>query len=128
LVISGAVVFGVPYFISVTVALSSTSNSDKWLLVPVVGPLGTIAARSNGCSPNDLSCTVLEPVVRVYLALDFATQATGALLFTLGFLVPKKEYVNDHYGSSPFKLKSWALAPRVFEGTKPGLVLSGEMF
>jgi hypothetical protein len=126
-VISGAVVFVVPYFISLSVGLASTSDSDKWLMIPVFGPLGTLSSRSNKCS-GDLDCA-LDPVVRIYLALDFATQSAGVFLFTLGYLLPKKEFVLGEYPSaSGFKLKSWALAPRVFEGTKPGLVLSGEMF
>jgi hypothetical protein len=126
-VISGAVVFFVPYFISLSIGLASTNDSDKWLMVPVFGPLGTLSSRSNKCS-DDVSC-VFEPLVRIYLALDFATQATGALLFTLGYVLPKKEFVSDTLPSaSGFKLKSWALAPRVFEGNKPGLALRGELF
>jgi hypothetical protein len=126
LVISGAVVFGVPYFLSVTVGLSSSNSADRWLLVPVFGPLATLAARSNKCT-DDVSC-VFEPVIRIYLAFDFVTQATGALLFSLGFALPKKEFVIDQRYGSAFQLKSWAVAPRIFEGSKPGLVLSGEIF
>jgi hypothetical protein len=128
LVISGAITFAVPYLLSVTAAISSTYSPDKWLLVPVIGPLATIAARSNSCDVNSL-CDSIEPVIRFYLALDFVAQATGVTLFALGFIFPKKELVNDQYpAANAFKLKSWAVAPRIFDGTKPGLVLSGEMF
>ncbi len=128
LVISGAVVFGVPYLLSATIGLSSSNTADRWLLLPVFGPHAALASRSNRCS-DDVAC-VFEPIVRIYLALDFVTQATGALLFGLGFAFLKKEFVIDqaYPSGSAFRLKSWALAPRIFEGSKPGLALSGEIF
>jgi hypothetical protein len=53
LVTTGVVIFGVPYGFSAFAAASSTTSSDKWLYVPVVGPWGDIISRltctTTGC-------------------------------------------------------------------------------
>ncbi len=49
LITTGVVIFGVPYGFSAFAAADSTTSSDKWLYVPIVGPWGDIISR--------LSCT-----------------------------------------------------------------------
>lgn len=128
LVISGYVVLLVPYGLSAAVGLSSTSDSDRWLLLPIAGPFADIASRSNRCS-DDVAC-IFEPLVRITLAMDGIMQTAGGVLLLTGYLLPKKEWVSDQLytsGSLP-RVTSWSVSPRVFEGSKPGLVLSGEIF
>ena len=128
LVISGYVVLLVPYGISLMIGLSTKSDSDRWLLLPVVGPFGDMASRSKACS-DDVGC-FFEPLARIMLVMDGIMQSTGAILLVTGYLFPKKEWVSDHAytsGSLP-RLTSWRLSPRLFQGSTPGLALTGEIF
>src|SRR5882724_2963047 len=50
LVISGAIVFGVPYFLSLSVAASSKNDADRWLYAPLVGPFVDLGRRNDDCS------------------------------------------------------------------------------
>jgi hypothetical protein len=129
LVIAGWVTLLVPFGLSASIGLASTNDSDRWLIIPVAGPFGDLASRSNRCS-SDLSCA-LEPVVQTYLALDGVTQAAGVALLSLGYALTKKEWVSDqipYARSGAPKMATWHLAPHVFEGSKPGIVLFGELF
>jgi hypothetical protein len=136
LVISGYVVLGTTYFLSATIGLSSSNSDDRWLLVPVFGPFIDLGARNqHGCDSNvtasSVTCNVFDPVIKTYLALDGVAQATGALLLTLGYALPKKEFVSDsYYGSrSPGTgIASWTVVPQVTPGSRYGLMLRGELF
>ncbi len=65
LITTGAVLFAVPYGLSVVSAANSQVFSDKWLYVPVAGPWGDIIARlsctTSGCK-GDLA-TAAVPLV-----------------------------------------------------------------
>ena len=109
--IAGAVVFGVPYVLGLTVASSENfPNSTGWLVVPVLGPWITLAARhrSNlyGCSTDTFgSCSSsglddsLDSTTRTFLILDGLTQATGAILFIYGVASTKKVMARNFVGS-----------------------------
>jgi len=128
LVVSGFVVLLVPYALSAMIGLSTKSDSDRWLLLPVVGPFGDIASRSKACS-DDVGC-IFEPLVRTMLVMDGLMQSTGAILLVTGYLFPKREWVSDRIDTSGAlpRLTAWSLSPRLFQGSTPGLALSGEIF
>jgi hypothetical protein len=93
-VIAGAVTFGVLYFISVLVAAVGTdaananhSNNDvAGLYAPVVGPFITMARSSLA-------------IADVFLVLDGAGQAAGAILLVYGLTSPQTVLVRDaNYG------------------------------
>jgi hypothetical protein len=136
LVISGFVVLGTTYFLSATIGASSSNTDDRWLLVPVFGPFIDIGNRNaHGCptgtSTSSLSCDVFDPIIRTYLAFDGVAQATGALLLTLGYVFPKKEFVADSYYSGKLtgpRMTSWTVVPQVTPGARYGLMLRGEVF
>jgi hypothetical protein len=52
LVTTGVVIFGVPYGFSAFGAATSSTSSDKWLYVPVIGPWADIIARLS-CTSSD---------------------------------------------------------------------------
>src|SRR5690349_6035627 len=47
LVISGSILLGVPYFLSLSVAASSKNTADRWLYAPIVGPFADLVARKD---------------------------------------------------------------------------------
>ena len=106
----------------------STNDADRLLLLPIAGPFADSASRSKSCR-DDVAC-FFEPLARIMLVMDGLMQTTGGILLLTGYLFPKKEWVSDHLytsGTLP-TLKAWSIAPRMFEGSIPGLVLHGEMF
>jgi hypothetical protein len=92
-VIAGACTFGILYLISVLVAAAGTdvsnstnTNNSVWgLYVPVVGPFITMTQSSTA-------------VGNVFLVIDGAGQAAGAVLLLYGIVSPQTVLVRDDYG------------------------------
>jgi hypothetical protein len=101
LVVSGPIIFGVPYLLSMSVAASSKYTPDRWLYAPVVGPFVNLATRSDDCNPNTTSgnsTTVVcsgESGTRFFLMLDGLMQTAGATLLILGLALPQTLLVRD---------------------------------
>ncbi len=84
---TGLVVFGAPYLFSVTAAAGSDVSSDRWLYVPVVGPLGDIISR---LSCPSFGCRGDAGSVALPLALDGLAQASGVAILVTTFASPGK--------------------------------------
>lgn len=88
LIVTGAVLLGVPYGGSVAAGLSSENPADRWLLVPVVGPLADYAARATcqtyGCRGSDYGGVALP------LAIDAGLQAAGAIVLVRALTAPAR--------------------------------------
>jgi hypothetical protein len=91
LVLAGVGVLAPLYAFSVTAAIASDASEDRWLLVPVLGPVVDLALRK-GCGSSSSYC---DDGARTILGMDFLGQATGALLFALGYAVPREVFVRN---------------------------------
>jgi hypothetical protein len=95
-IVAGAVTFGVLYIISALVAAigtdtanaTHTNNDVAGLFVPVAGPFITMTQSSSATAD-------------VFLVLDGAAQATGAILFVYGLTSPQTVLVRDAKYSPP---------------------------
>ncbi|MET0591589.1 MAG: hypothetical protein ABW133_02745 [Polyangiaceae bacterium] len=130
LIVAGALTFGIPYLISLTIGGASRHEADRWLMLPVVGPIGTLTYGMRGCDRDDpaLDCTGNILIV-VGLAFDLAAQMAGATLFTMGYVFPKKQWVSDAYAtnrSSPSF--AWTVVPRADRANGIGLAFTGTLF
>jgi hypothetical protein len=128
-VVAGALTFGIPYLISLTIGGASRHEADRWLLLPVFGPVGTLTYGMRGCDLDDktVDCTGNLLIV-VGLAFDLAAQVAGATLFTMGYVFPKKQWVSD-YGvakSGPPSF-TWRMLPRIEREGVIGLTWIGTM-
>jgi len=129
LIVTGALTFGVPYLISMMIGGVSRHPADRWLLIPVIGPVGTLTYGTRGCDrDNGLECAGNILIV-TGLAFDLAAQTAGAVLFTMGYVFPKKQWVSDYdvakAAPPPF---TWTVVPRVDGAGRVGLTLSGTIF
>lgn len=92
-IIAGAVTFGVLYFLNVLIAAGATdaanashsSSSVNGLYVPVIGPFITMTQTSSATA-------------NVFLVLDGAGQAAGAVLLLYGLTSPQTVLKRDAYG------------------------------
>jgi hypothetical protein len=80
--LTGLVVLGVPYGLSVVVAATSDVPSDHWLYLPVGGPLADIIARGT-CQSADCRGNANEAALP--LVIDGLTQAAGAAILVTTF-------------------------------------------
>lgn len=91
LVVGGAVVFGVTWFLNALVA--SIGIQAAPLYIPIVGPfiaMGTFRS--------------LQAVDAFFLALDGLTQAGGVAMFIVGLAVPRQQLVRNRYATAPWIL------------------------
>jgi hypothetical protein len=100
MVISGAIVLGVPYVIGINVAAAANfENHSYWLLVPGVGPFLTLATRDDSCNEDGTAGEAVDCIgdafVRFYLVLDGIMQMTGGTLFLLGVTQTKQVLVRQ---------------------------------
>ena len=98
LVISGAIVFGIPYVLGLSIASGADfDNQSAWLAVPVLGPWITLGAREHDCTvdPDDSTCDVDNAGMRTLYVLDGLIQATGAALFIAGMASSRKRLVRQ---------------------------------
>jgi len=110
-VIAGTVIVASAYALGLTVASTENfPNSTGWLVVPVVGPWITLAARHQTDCDGNLNgsftvCTSSSDennTTRTFLVLDGLTQATGAILLIYGLASPKKVIARDFVGRLEF--------------------------
>ena len=95
-IVAGAVTFGVLYLISAFIAAAGTDianashsgNDVAGLFVPVAGPFITMAQSSSATAD-------------VFLAIDGAAQAAGAILLVYGLTSPQTVLVRDAIYSPP---------------------------
>jgi hypothetical protein len=134
LVVSGPIILGVPYLLSMSVAASSKYEPDRWLYAPVFGPFINLATRSDDCNPNGLSGSTSSSVVcagdsstRFFLMLDGLMQTAGATMLILGLALPQTLLVRD---DAPYTGKNgshfaWTIAPYSMGKAGSGLAWTG---
>jgi hypothetical protein len=133
LVVSGPIIFGVPYLLSMSVAASSKYEPDRWLYAPVFGPFVNLASRSDDCNPNVSSGTnssfqcAGDSSTRFFLMLDGLMQTAGATMLILGLALPQTLLVRD---DAPYTGKhgthvAWTISPYSMGRAGSGLALSG---
>lgn len=106
LVWSGALLFGLPYAVGLTYAVvADFPAKTEYLAIPVVGPWLTRAEEKDRAS-------------RVVLGLNGLTQAAGAVLFTLGLTLTRKEWV-------PYNTANVWVVPAATAKGEMGLVAGG---
>jgi hypothetical protein len=130
LIIAGALTFGVPYLISLTVGGVSSYPADRWLLVPVFGPIGPLTHGMRGCDRDtDPERCTGNILIVVGLAFDLAAQIAGATLFTMGFAFPKKQWVSDYdYAGRGAPAVTWSILPTLDGAGRVGILLTGTTF
>lgn len=97
LIITGSAVLGAPWALGLSIAGNDNfSNQSGWLIVPVVGPLITLATRNN-CATHDYYSDCYDDGARGMLILDGLTQAAGFTLMLLGVTVPKTQLVQSGF-------------------------------
>jgi hypothetical protein len=133
LVISGSIIFGVPYLLSMSVAASSRYPPDRWLYAPVVGPFVNLATRSDSCNPNgtngtnaSFDCTD-DSGVRFFLMMDGLMQVAGATMFVLGLALPTTLLVRDDapYVGKKGNQFAWTVQPYTVGRSGYGLGVLG---
>jgi hypothetical protein len=133
LVVSGPIIFGVPYLLSMSVAASSHYQPDRWLYAPVVGPFVNLATRADDCDPNNSSGSSNVTVcsgdsgIRFFLMLDGLMQTAGATLLVLGLALPQHLLVRD---DAPFTGANksnfaWAISPYAIGRSGYGVGING---
>ncbi len=127
--LSGALVFGIPYVISVSVAGSSRHDGDRYLYIPAIGPFVDLATRGDDCPTDTGSCAEGASVERFWLTFDGLCQVGGATLFILGMAMPQKFLERDDAPISGQKSQpsfAWSVAPRTFGKRGMGLSFGGQ--
>ena len=130
LILAGALTFGVPYLISLTAGGVSSYPADRWLLIPVIGPVGPLTHGMRGCDRDtDPSRCTTNILIVVGLAFDLAAQVAGATLFTLGYALPKKQWVSDdEYAERAAPAVTWSILPSIDGAGRVGILLTGTTF
>ena len=123
LVVGGSITFGVFYLPSLMYGVQHSEPYNRWLVVPVLGPLLSIGSRKK-CS-SDTDC-IGEGFIDFFLVFDFIGQAAGAGMLLPGVLATKKVLVrNDTVMGQKVE---WTLAPTTFGGRGAGLGVQGVVF
>lgn len=101
-IIAGALTFGIPYAISVSVAAGGRYEDPVgWLLLPIVGPWVAAGRLEDDVdcvdSSSDSSLDTCDDVAtqRGLLAFDGLAQAAGAVMIVLGMTSPRQLWVLD---------------------------------
>ncbi len=107
LIISGALLTGIPWALGASIVSGSNfPNSSGWLVVPVLGPWITLAARHDSyCSYNSGTTCIDDgenSAVRTLLVLDGLMQTAGAVMFIVGVSSPVKYVSRDFTGNLHF--------------------------
>jgi hypothetical protein len=132
LVISGSIVFGIPYFLSLSVAASSKYTPDRWLYAPLVGPFIDLGQRKencvtygNGSFGTTTTCSD-DSSERFFLMADGLMQVAGATMLILGLALPQHLLVRDDapfVGGKPAQF-AWTIAPQKMGRSGYGLGLA----
>ena len=126
LITSGAASFLAAYVAALVAGASSGfDDGGGWLIVPVIGPLAAIGARTYHCN-NDptqankcINGAFNEVQTIAVLSADAVVQATGAVLFVAGLGSGRDELVRSDLQAE------MRLAPRVVGTTGFGLGVDG---
>jgi hypothetical protein len=132
LVVSGSIILGVPYFLSLSVAASSKYEPDRWLYAPLFGPFIDLGTRKEDCqtfSNGNIGSTTTckdDSSERFFLMADGLMQVAGTTMLVLGLVLPQQLLVRD---DAPFvgdrgSHFSWSVAPIVGRSTH-GVGLAG---
>jgi hypothetical protein len=100
LVMTGAVLFGIPYATSVAIAATSSVPTDQWLYLPVAGPVVDLIVR-NTCATE--GCKGDVGSVALPLAINALAQAGGVAALVTAFTSPGKPPVSAYAGNQPPK-------------------------
>jgi hypothetical protein len=121
LVVAGPIIFGVPYFLSLSVAASSRFEPDHWLYAPLVGPFLDLANRKEDCtaSPGQFGTNYYcddDSTTRFFLMFDGLMQVSGMAMLVLGLALPQQLLVRDDapFTGSKAKTFAWSIAPQKF--------------
>jgi hypothetical protein len=133
LVISGSIVFGIPYFLSLSVAASSKFTPDRWLYAPIVGPFVDLGNRKEDCTtignaPFGSTTTCKDDSSeRFFLMADGLMQVAGATMLILGLALPQHLLVRDDapFVGSKRSQFAWSVAPQKMGRSGYGLGLAG---
>ncbi len=119
LVISGSIVFGVPYFLSLSVAASSKYEPDRWLYAPIFGPFVDLGNRKENCNtlPNSFGSTTTcsdDSSERFFLMADGLMQVAGSTMLILGLALPQSLLVRDDapFVGSQRSHFAWGIGPQ----------------
>jgi hypothetical protein len=87
LVASGLIVFGIVYLPTAAAAFYDTGDGTPLYVVPVLGPLLAIPAKtSGGCGGGDHNpCIDFDGIIAAFLIADSLVQAAGAAAALKGF-------------------------------------------
>jgi hypothetical protein len=138
LVVSGPIIFGIPFVLSASVGASSQFDPDRWLYLPVIGPFADLGARGSQCTRSTLgvspgttntteSC-VDDSGARFGLMLDGLLQTAGATMFILGLALPTHLLVRDdapYRGSIGGIPVAWTVRPVTMGRAGYGLGIDG---
>ena len=113
------------YAFSVTAGIVSETSSDRWLLVPVLGPAIDILTRKRCARSDGYGSTCSEDLgIRSILALDFIGQASGAVMLAFAYLAPRQVFVRNDLASAPRRSLPLLLVPGPV-GSGTGLSAAG---
>jgi hypothetical protein len=121
LVISGSIVFGIPYFLSLSVAASSKFSPDRWLYAPLFGPFVDLGNRKENCTTigngtfGSTTTCADDSSERFFLMADGLMQVAGATMLILGLALPQQLLVRDDapfVGSKQKSQFAWGVAPQ----------------
>lgn len=130
MILSGLLVLGIPYMLSVSVAGESREPTDRWLFLPVVGPFANLAARPECTTTNtpfvSSNYCDSDSGTRTLLMLDGLMQVGGAVLTVVGLSTSRRLYVRDYpYASGTASKFSLTIAPRSYGRSGQGVALAG---
>ncbi len=91
LVMTGAVLFGIPYGVSIPTAITSDINADKYLYIPVGGPVVDLIVRNTCSTPG---CKGDVGTVAAPLIIDALAQAGGVAVLVTAFTSPGRPPVS----------------------------------
>jgi hypothetical protein len=114
----GIGIFGGTYATSLVVGLQSRRVADERLYVPLVGPWIDLANRN--CAA--VSCSKSENLYRALIVGSGVLQTAGAVMITLGVLVPRKERTLTGLG---YPVGTWHVTPARIGATGDGIAVDG---
>jgi hypothetical protein len=94
--VGGVTLCGVPYvFGGLAAAIDGFDNQKGWLMLPVVGPWITLAARDDSCPKDSSGHCCTEPgcpgtFAGLFLVFDGLMQGGGAALITFAVAAPRR--------------------------------------
>jgi hypothetical protein len=98
--ISGAIVFGIPYALSLVVAASNRfQHGSGYLVIPFFGPIAAAKALGPSCEFNDRPGDCGGPIAGQVLLLDSLVQIGGGVLMLIGLGATRSTLVRNDLAS-----------------------------